>query len=1419
VAHFKSTPQSISVTISQHPPKEYLSLSSSLLKQGKMVKQKGQASSSRVAIENPAFGSTSAGLGSFTNFKAVSPLSYLAEFPDVSKISNPETIVTFKNLFKKDSTTKTRALEDLTALFTTQETVEDSILDAWTAVYPRTSVETSRRVRQLAHTTQGQICILAGKRIIKHLPAMVGAWHLGLYDSDKSVSLAAKAALSKAFSTPEKQKTLIQRYQHQILEQCASVINEETAQTLSDERIVSLDEALAKYNRVLAAAIGLFSHMILTLDDESINQYLQDYTSLIEDKKLWALVASEDASVRRQLHGLVVTILKDSLTKTLLSPSTVSKNYVSAGLDSDQKGSASSFIDALTALTQWDPTLWTTNWGSKKSPISRLKNFLKKGSQSSASPAYWSGLNSLFNSLPHDLLNTADNVEELLESYRNGYSKNDESRDMSEAGLFAYISAVFLLPKNLAENGTARTEMMQRLVHPLLKASLTISGDTAISSNKTADKAIGQIVRHATATGNGMDLLSAIIQPLEKELIGEMRKPFENDSKYTSSQMSLSQIAIRWGQLFHAIQSASTSSPGSKQITPDEIHNLSDPLLKESMAICKGWKGRATGAATLVVELVKNTDSASSSTLHNFLLNELPEIFASPSSIQFGELLRTVNHQSDYPKSWSRCFMEARRLPWNKERQQAYYLLIESMPESTSNCPSVLELKDLVNDVLSVVSWAETNSLLGDILDLLPHYNSLNPSSSSDVVESSIEPLPFRVSDEQYELVHGVLLRIGVGDRVNVPDAIAFLNNLNRNNRIVKILNTSSANLFESTVMGWSENFNDDLRVASTKTISQISHIAGGLKSLAATVRSQIVQAHSNALKVSTLKRMDELIMSSSKGSSFTDLIPDHGQWRANLQPFLESSPPMSSVITSPLRGAVLLIASQDRMEKGYSYDSEKLSAPLRIAQSFVHLLQLPDAKLSAVSSQVLAENLELLLLTTALANDNISFGSSDLGLNDELELTNFVSNSLKVIKNLVEHSSQEKSANKSQTEDYVDMAIQKLHDVSEGRSPAAYRAAVAYHHLLIEKIETQGTSQHHTEEASAKIMEMRKSVKVAPFRAVAFVSAYSPVLKNVQLVSRWYNEMIADLTGPQALKDSQMALTRLVLLYAMIKDQDAEFLSTAAHQRVVFFIRGLVSWLEDETTSPALAIMAQAVFTKMGQLLLELFGDHWEGVISHVVKLWQGCPGAWDPEGLENEAILPILYESMKLIGMLKQLSKTEDCNEDLVEALDALAPSLQQALLGLLMMERETDDSMNAPLRIVNELICRNINPISIANFIGEPAQLYPLLAAKSESVQQMAFTILHIKIPSLQEELSMEVALGDTNVAQLPDELLSLIMDAPPVKDDEMMDWLGLAVFPDFDEGIPIRFKCYLYSWVLVFDHFRNAVRHYPNVYLMY
>lgn len=172
-------------------------------------------------------------------------------------------------------------------------------------MYPRASIDLSRRVRQLAHVITGKVAACAGKRIARYMPDVVGSWLAGLHDGDKSVMRAVQESLAQVFPTTDKQAGLYKVYQGNILEFCKNAILKERPKTLSDERSTSVENSEAIYARVVSSCISLV-HDLLTKVESSHGQEQHDIREeLLSDDSLWSLLSSKDIQVRRSLYRLL----------------------------------------------------------------------------------------------------------------------------------------------------------------------------------------------------------------------------------------------------------------------------------------------------------------------------------------------------------------------------------------------------------------------------------------------------------------------------------------------------------------------------------------------------------------------------------------------------------------------------------------------------------------------------------------------------------------------------------------------------------------------------------------------------------------------------------------------------------------------------------------------------------------------------------------------------------------------------------------------------------------------------------------------------------------------------------------------------------------------------------------------------------
>ena len=158
-------------------------------------------------------------------------------------ISSSSLALIFKNLEKRNPTTKEKALDSLQAyLDDPASEIEESVLLVWVRIfgiflwrlklskqcnskiipqsqfYPRLTAEFSRKVRQSAHKIQGELCKRFQKLSVKYMKESIGCWLGGLYDSDRQVSRSAKTAFESVFASQTKRENVFKIFHAQILE-------------------------------------------------------------------------------------------------------------------------------------------------------------------------------------------------------------------------------------------------------------------------------------------------------------------------------------------------------------------------------------------------------------------------------------------------------------------------------------------------------------------------------------------------------------------------------------------------------------------------------------------------------------------------------------------------------------------------------------------------------------------------------------------------------------------------------------------------------------------------------------------------------------------------------------------------------------------------------------------------------------------------------------------------------------------------------------------------------------------------------------------------------------------------------------------------------------------------------------------------
>ena len=242
-------------------------------------------------------------------------------------------------------------------------------------------------------------------------------------------------------------------------------------------------------------------------------------------------------------------------------------------------------------------------------------------------------------------------------------------------------------------------------------------------------------------------------------------------------------------------------------------------------------------------------------------------------------------------------------------------------------------------------------------------------------------------------------------------------------------------------------------------------------------------------------------------------------------------------------------------------------------------------------------------------------------------------------------------------------------------------------------------------------------------------------------------------------------------------------------------------------------------VYKNLVPILMQIsnvYGEFWEEVLASLAYYWSNLRSIADES-------LPVVHASLKLYVALETM-RLGEVNDDFQDGWMENKATLTSSLISLLkvlsgkiyvpricaeMLKISADqrDEFHQPRRMVNGLLLRLVLRRVPSDFANVPAKdLYLIMACGSSSLQEAAYNILQEKIPSNQEQLSIEAALSDSFTARLSEELLSFII-APPTPD--LKD-------TSFQREIPLPIRTYLLSWILTFDHWKNASYKLQNLY---
>ncbi|KAL2257670.1 hypothetical protein VTK26DRAFT_9328 [Humicola hyalothermophila] len=1294
------------------------------------------------------------GFGGFAT--STTTLSYLSPPPDFSSIPQ-DVVVPFKNLLKKASPTREKALQDIFAYLQSRpsdaQELDDAIIGAYIQLYPRLSIDDSARARELAHQVLFQLLNTAKKRLGKRLSDFVGPWLAGTFDRDKKVSRAATEALSSLIQTKEKEEAFYKAVKNRALEFAIEAIRE-TPDTLSDERSTTKEDSDAKYFRVVGASLSLVLHLLRRRYFSALDDKLAEY---LQVDALWSLSKSEDPFVRRAFYQLLCAVLETNPEAIEPRLQQIGRALIADGLKSSQAASATDFLTALTALTSRFPQVW----GTQKHPLQRLQPFVAQGSQG-GSDEFWRALDQLLTALP-DKPPPLEVVSSFLGSMRKGIVNRLETiRGRHEAiQPYARVFELFLIQQPptagfLEENLSSLT---QQYFHPKPESGLPSPQQPDFLVEAWISVTSHPVTESRQAAAEEWKRLASLFVSRMANSLPEVSEG------YRRSQNAVASEGERWFSMAQRILSHEADKSASLKSL---VNQSSSSVIHEALDLLSRRNFKPFGAASVIQSAFRHCPRLCADQ------DMLGKLFPADQT----EIYRTVAASPSLPYLVSD--LDAASLG-NRPRFESIWTALARSAVQIEDRSSAIAATRLLIGVPSATELAQQDgSLQGFLVSVWKEYTSRPSSAVRDLCEGSLscdsltkESMNTVVAD----LIHDL----------NVPEmsqsALAGLELILTKRPELLPTDPNLHVLLVTNLLALTQLSEPGLSDKAKAVRILLDQQPTTQNSITRILEQNLNSASSSSLEIDTL--VQQGLENLRSGATPTEeVFPSSTVWLAELARFLSRAPNPSLSLTSSMGGSLFLVGGGLDTKISSARDRSGRSAPARMAMFTAQLLG-SGVELSSLPPEFQLELVYLLCVTQSLAEDELASASPDGlwegGPEMEADFQQFSDLSMVVINAVVEDAKGWIDSDMS-GDSLVERLINFMLQEACGRTPHAFYSAKALCSLFQSLVRVHGPPSK-LEEWVTRLGVMRMSPDTI-FATAAFLAGFGDTLVSSKAVATLCTRLMSEIPGYSPSQPRTLpSLVLLNLCMAVYEDTQVP----VETRKQVLALQRMTSWTETpEEMDYRVAAETCKAITRLVPGTKDTYGPYWEQAIEYCIWLWSNASKD------EVRKRLSYVHASLKLMQALRA---AEDANDDLVEALENHARAESAGLLALLGMPRDATASL--PSELVDALLARAVSKIPQAHLLAKLDDIYESVASESREIQKAAFDVLHRTLPVLQDDINVTV-ITDKKPANLPDELLSLLLNAPNPED-----------YTDEDlSQFPVTIRSYLLAWHLVFDAYSTA-----------
>ena len=488
---------------------------------------------------------------------------------------------------------------------------------------------------------------------------------------------------------------------------------------------------------------------------------------------------------------------------------------------------------------------------------------------------------------------------------------------------------------------------------------------------------------------------------------------------------------------------------------------------------------------------------------------------------------------------------------------------------------------------------------------------------------------------------------------------------------------------------------------------------------------------------IDTLVSQATIVRESSGDSvSAVDFFPDVQKWSEALKAPLNLLPNPALGVMRPMAGAAFL-AAPPLVDGTLTVATEALpfSVLVRMARYTSKLVDDMDI-VTCLPKTLLVELLHSLLLTVELLSDRIDLfpdgrlpeGVMDYDATSDLVFSKFLSP--EIIK-----AHRWKPQNTANPDGDMGRVVNSLSanliESARSTSPSAYYASKALNHLLTRVLDAHKCSiadcDANLTESGVVLLETKDTLT-----NIGILSGFNTNLAKSKVASNLCNKLVSAIVDASPQSEKTLGLLVLLNTALAVYDEEEDAIPVSTN-RLVFAVRQILSWSEDlASTDSRLASEACHALQRLLPAIKDVYGTYWETALEFCISIWES-----DMNSELSDDIIPMVGMSLKLYSVLR---KIQEPNDDLLEALSSNRNRISLGLVHLLKLQRPMN---HKPLEFVDTILLRELREISTDD-LQDLSDFYLVLSSDNRKLQSAAFHMLQSGIPSVQQQLSVDVLL---------------------------------------------------------------------------